>query len=217
MTRSELSFRKDFQVLYEIIESYWRERDYSSILSKINSSDITNLRDEAKLQEFLKYKDALNIILPLLQNDGNLNNISTNNLSTLQAIADYNYGRATAKVRDLLEDHLNLSFAPIPEVNWYNPITFKADNRERKESNTGLRVFPNPAKDNLYLVLDNNNLSNQNYVFTMYDNVGKNLLKMENLNSYNNIDISNFISGIYHYTISINGEVVKLDKFIKTE
>ena len=51
----------------------------------------------------------------------------------------------------------------------------------------------------------------------MYDNVGKNLLKMENLNSYNNIDISNFISGIYHYTISINGEVVKLDKFIKTE
>ena len=65
--------------------------------------------------------------------------------------------------------------------------------------------------------MDNNNLSNQNYVFTMYDNVGKNLLKMENLNSYNNIDISNFISGIYHYTISINGEVVKLDKFIKTE
>jgi hypothetical protein len=74
-----------------------------------------------------------------------------------------------------------------------------------------INVYPNPAKDNITIILPE---GNSNMVFTLYDMQGKALIKQDINNNKDVVDISRLAAGIYLYNLTYGkqdykGKVVK--------
>jgi hypothetical protein len=74
------------------------------------------------------------------------------------------------------------------------PTSISDINKEIKS----LYLYPNPAKDKLYLAVDKNNYSYQTKI-EIYNTLGQLLLTKDvNQNSRTELDISNFAKGLYY-------------------
>lgn len=72
-------------------------------------------------------------------------------------------------------------------------------------SKYGVNVFPNPAKEQINVLLSNFKDGDEAAVF-LYDIQGKNIFNKKQVTSQESIDLLQFASGIYHLKIIINSK-----------
>ena len=72
-------------------------------------------------------------------------------------------------------------------------------------SGSAIIIFPNPANDKIILSIDNQSNINSSSNISIYDLSGKNILQIEIKSSETEIDVSQFVAGIYFVKIFVNG------------
>ncbi len=87
--------------------------------------------------------------------------------------------------------------------------------KENNTKNYDVQIYPNPAKDNILLSLNGNDLKNANIIITNI--IGNKKLEVENVDlskkAYT-IDISSLANGIYFCHLYENEKPIKTVKFI---
>ena len=73
------------------------------------------------------------------------------------------------------------------------------------------KIYPNPAKDNLLISLEE--FTEKQVTLSIYDSRGK-LLITENIESFSEVNVSNFSKGVYFITIGSDSEIFT-SKFVK--
>lgn len=120
----------------------------------------------------------------------------------------------------VLSDSLkNIDSLKMPALS-FGQFTFDIIEKEltpvkKKEKNVeNIKIYPNPA--NSYLTIDFNNHNFQTVSVEIFG-IGGNLIYHKNYtpNKFINIDVSNYISGIYIVKISTKGQLISVDKFVK--
>jgi len=68
---------------------------------------------------------------------------------------------------------------------------------EINESEKAIKVYPNPASRKLYVTLNDEAMEEENRKIILFDNLGKQLFNMDNLQDINEIDVSTLLNGTY--------------------
>ena len=68
----------------------------------------------------------------------------------------------------------------------------------------GVKVFPNPAKNNIFIEIQNTGIVIES--IQLRNDLGQLLLSDNNINSIHSIDVSEYASGTYYLIFNINGE-----------
>lgn len=79
--------------------------------------------------------------------------------------------------------------------------------------NVNPKIYPNPARDFLTLELNESYLNHP--TFSILDVAGREIMTQNIINSKTNIDLSNYLSGIYFLTIKEDGRLLKTVKLLK--
>ena len=78
-----------------------------------------------------------------------------------------------------------------------------------------MKVFPNPATNNLTLVIPDMEATILNQLeIAIFNNIGQQVKQISGANDTQQIDISELSAGIYHLTIAVDGAMSGI-KFIK--
>lgn len=85
---------------------------------------------------------------------------------------------------------------------------------QQKEEQDGLiKIFPNPANNELYVVVNTEEIGSDATI-NLYDVNGKVALKAVLNNQTTQIDLSQFVSGVYFYQIIANNKLIKSNKVV---
>jgi Secretion system C-terminal sorting domain len=82
--------------------------------------------------------------------------------------------------------------------------------------NVTLGIYPNPTKDKLILELSGEYPIRGQYSFSLYDLCGKLLLQERITGSSVSVPLNDFTNGMYLLKVSLNNDVIKTFKVIKT-
>lgn len=88
------------------------------------------------------------------------------------------------------------------------------NNIEKIKDEDLFQLFPNPAKDNFSIILNNFN-SGKRYEFRIFDQNGKQIFLMEINDWKTNVDLSSFVQGMYFFQIDDKSKRIKIGKFVK--
>ncbi|MFM2394806.1 MAG: Secretion system C-terminal sorting domain [Bacteroidota bacterium] len=200
--REQMAYNKDFKAVYAVLKSYIREENYTGFNLKLNSTAIADIKDNAVKQEFIKYKEIMNIMIPFYMNKINPSTMTPQQKSIITSIANYDYGIATDEARHILHFYFNEYFPPVSKVNWYQGISFRSNVRSKEAIiNKGFSCYPNPASDRLFITYNGDDDTDANYKFVLFDALGRQVYTIDQLQSYNDINIDKIGKGFYWYQI----------------
>jgi hypothetical protein len=88
-----------------------------------------------------------------------------------------------------------------------NPIPSQEERKEKI-----VRFYPNPAHSEINFDFEKN--YDNTYTFTIYNFLGKKMLELQKINPKNQVDLSEFLRGVYIFQLKDkNGRVIETGKF----
>lgn len=72
---------------------------------------------------------------------------------------------------------------------------------EELEFSNGLNIYPNPASNSVFVVLNQDALEEQERIIYVYDNLGKEILQHPAHSQVNQIDVSRLLEGTYIFKL----------------
>ncbi len=163
-----------------------------------------------EVNEIITYGNpgSYSIVLKRVSNGSNIMNYSNTNIDTWQDGATFarpKWGiyRSLNSINDLQDEEVLFANFSIEE----NPTLSSS---EFENSTVVISLFPNPAKQTITI----KNIKIDSYdTIKIFDNTGKELL-IQNRHKKEQLDISNFKSGLYFVSILKNERTIKTIKFL---
>ena len=209
--RTALADKISYTKLYQIVESYLMEHDYQGALLALSTKqDIENL-DPQLILEKMTYADIIQMESDLNAQGEHWSTLSTANQNRLISIANTYNGVATVKARNILKMYFDMQFGALPTKPAYSPLQFTSATRSDRNENNLVKVYPNPAYDELNIELKDN-LNGSTFRLISIDGKMVKTLTLQDVN--NRIDLSGIDNGIYFYEITQGGKMLSANKII---
>lgn len=213
--RTSLNDKMSYTKLYQIVESYLLENDYSGALNALSAKmDFDNFDPHLAIEK-AKYTDLIQMESSLHAQGKDWSKVSSYDFNRLNTIATNYYGVATVKARNILEIYHGLSFGTFPPKPTYSPLSFIGSSpRSSQEDKSGAKVYPNPVQQKLNIDLD---VDTGSFTFKLIRLDGK-VIRFETLNgAKNTIDLSVMDKGVYLYEIILTDQTKFSNKLIIIE
>lgn len=83
----------------------------------------------------------------------------------------------------------------------YHKSALVSIEEEELEFSEGLNIYPNPASNSVFVVLNQEALEEQDRMIIVYDNLGKEILQHPASSQVNQIDVSGLFDGTYIFKL----------------
>ncbi|MBP1645023.1 MAG: hypothetical protein H6Q16_598 [Bacteroidetes bacterium] len=210
--RDRLNSIRNIEAKYELVDSYIGTKEYNTAETLLNTllTDPNNekynandINDYLLLLSIMRDKNDTTNLIPIDERLETLSNSSTRAGAKAKAYLYFNNQET-----DYHPDYVDL------ELNEKSKVIRRVTSSLDKLFAANVKISPNPAKD--HIILTYNLPPRQIYTIKIYDNKGIELLTntLKNNKGVQTIELKNFKSGAYYYTITDSKSVIKSDKII---
>lgn len=186
-----------------IAESYMTQHNYTSAVSNLSQKGSSTTYSISERNDINAYLSLLNIQIGIYNDKRNEWNLSSNEYSAIEIIANSSHPIASAKAKDILGYYYGISF---PQSNTRNGKTTMYE--IAKESMKSLSVYPNPASNSFNIEGVEDYIGMDIQISNIYGD----MIYSERITG---IKIGeNFENGLYIITVTDNGRKVASGKII---